>query len=61
MILRYNVARGGYTTMQTPCLEGPDDNTGIVHRLVQQDYLKLRLFLETFQSVKPPSEVKNCW
>ena len=47
--------------MQTPCLEGPDANMGIVHRLVQQEYLKLRLFLETFQSVKPPSEVRNCW
>ena len=26
--MRYNIARGGYTTMQTPCLEGPDDNMG---------------------------------
>ena len=47
--------------MQTPSLEGLDDNMGIVHRLVQQDYLKLPLFLETFQSVKPPSEVRNYW
>ena len=53
MILRYNVARERYTTMQTPCLEGPDDNMGILHRVLQQDYLKLRLLLETFRSVKP--------
>ena len=53
MILRYNVTRGGYTIMQTPSLEGPDDNMGIVHRVLQQDYPKLRLLLETFRSVKP--------
>ena len=46
MILRYDVTRGGYTIMQTPCLEGPDDNMGIVHRVLQQDYPKLRLLLE---------------
>ena len=39
--------------MQTPCLEGPDDNMGILHRVLQQDYPKLRLLLETFRSVKP--------
>ena len=53
MILRYNVTRGGYTTMETPCLEGPDDNMGIVQLVLQQDYPKLRLLLETFRSVKP--------
>ena len=47
------VTRGGYTTMQTPFQEGPDDNMGIVHRVLQQDYPKLRLLLETFRSVKP--------
>ena len=61
MILRYNVTRGDYTTMQTPCLEGPDNNMGIVHRVLQQDYPKLRLLLETFRSVKTPREVRNCW
>ena len=39
--------------MQTPCLEGPDDNMGIFHRVLQQDYLKLLLLLETFRPVKP--------
>ena len=53
MILRYDVTRGGYITMQTPCLEGPDDKMGIVHRVLQEDYPKLRLLLETFRSVKP--------
>ena len=53
MILGYKVTRGGYTTMQTPCLEGPEDNMETVHRLLQQDYPKLQLLLETFRSVKP--------
>ena len=39
--------------MQTPCLEDPDDNMGIVHRVLQQDYPKLLLLLETFRPVKP--------
>ena len=38
--------------MQTLCLEGPDDNMGTVHRVLQQDYPKLQLLLETFRSVK---------
>ena len=47
--------------MQTPCLEGPDDNMGIVHRVLQQDYPNLRLLLDTFRTVKTPREVRNCW
>ena len=47
--------------MQTHCLEGPDDNMGIVHRVLQQDYPNLRLLLQTFRSVKTPREVRNCW
>ena len=39
--------------MQTRSLEGPDDNIGIVHRVLQQDYPKLQLLLETFRLVKP--------
>ena len=31
----------------------PGQNQAIVHRVLQQDYPKLRLLLETFQSVKP--------
>ena len=34
--------------METPSLEGPDDNMGVVHRVLQQGYPKLRLLLETF-------------
>ena len=51
--MRYNIARVGYTTMQTPCLEDPDDNMGVVYRVFQQDYPKLLLLLETFRPVKP--------
>ena len=51
--MRYKIARGGYMTMQTACLEGPDDSMGIFHRVLQQDYLKLLLLLETFRPVKP--------
>ena len=39
--------------MQTRSLEGPDDNIGIVYRVLQQDFPKLQLLLETFRSVKP--------
>ena len=53
MIMRYKIARGGYMTMQTACLQGPDDNMGIFHRVLQQDYLKLLLLLEMFRPVKP--------
>ena len=53
MILRYNVARERYTTMQTPCLGGSEDNMGVLNRVLQQDYPKLRLLLKTLRSVKP--------
>ena len=46
--------------MQTPCLEGPDDNMGILHRVLQQDY-QVTVVARDLPVGETPSEVKNSW